>query len=117
MLSASVSFSILMLVSVVCLIVLTVFICKLIMSVINLTNNANVIATSVQKEIEPTLKELKEAAQSINSIANSADEKFHNTKLGIASVLNAGAAFGGKIKTFSQGIIKGISFGLNLFKK
>ncbi len=117
MLNASVSFSVLMLVSVVCVIVLTVFICKLIMSVINLTNNANVIATSVQKEIEPTLKELKEVAQSINSIANSADEKFHNTKIGIASVLNAGAAVGGKIKTFSQGILKGISFGLNLFKK
>lgn len=117
MLNASVSFSVLMMVSVVCLVVLTVFVCKLIMSIISLTNNANVIATSVQKEIEPTLKELKEAAQSINSIANSADEKFHNTKLGIASVLSAGAAFGGKIKTFSQGILKGISFGLNLFKK
>ena len=117
MLNASVSFSVLMLVSVVCVIVLTVFICKLILSITKLTNNANVIATSVQKEIEPTLKELKEAAKSINSIANSADEKFHNTKIGIASVLNAGAAVGGKIKTFSQGILKGISFGLNLFKK
>ena len=117
MLNASVSFSVLMMVSVVCLVVLTVFICKLIMSIISLTNNANVIATSVQKEIEPTLKELKEAAKSINSIANSADEKFHNTKIGIASVINAGAAVGGRIKSFSQGILKGISFGLNLFKK
>ncbi len=117
MLNASVSFSVLMMVSVVCLVVLTVFVCKLIMSIISLTNNANVIATSVQKEIEPTLKELKEAAKSINSIANSADEKFHNTKIGIASVINAGAAVGGRIKSFSQGILKGISFGLNLFKK
>lgn len=117
MLNASVSFSVLMMVSVVCLVVLTVFVCKLIMSIISLTNNANVIATSVQKEIEPTLKELKEAAKSINSIANSADEKFQNTKIGIASVINAGAAVGGRIKSFSQGILKGISFGLNLFKK
>ena len=117
MLNASVSFSVLMMVSVVCLVVLTVFVCKLIMSIISLTNNANVISTSVQKEIEPTLKELKEAAKSINSIANSADEKFHNTKIGIASVINAGAAVGGRIKSFSQGILKGISFGLNLFKK
>ncbi len=117
MLNASVSFSVLMMVSVVCLVVLTVFVCKLIMSIISLTNNANVIATSVQKEIEPTLKELKEAAKSINSIANSADEKFHNTKIGIASVINAGTAVGGRIKSFSQGILKGISFGLNLFKK
>ena len=117
MLNASVSFSVLMIVSVICLIVLTIFVCKLIISVTKLTDNANVIATSVQKEIEPTLKELKEAAKSINSIANSADEKFHNTKTGIASMINAGAAGGGKIKSFSQGILKGISFGLNLFKK
>ena len=117
MLNASVSFSVLMIVSVICLIVLTIFVCKLIISVTKLTDNANVIATSVQKEIKPNLKELKEAAKSINSIANSADEKFHNTKIGIASMINAGAAVGGKIKSFSQGILKGISFGLNLFKK
>ena len=53
---ASVSFSILMFTSVICLVILTVFVCKLIVSVTKLTDNANVIATSVQKEIEPTLK-------------------------------------------------------------
>ena len=117
MLSASVSFSILMLVSVVCLIVLTVFVCKFIVSAIKLTDSANLIANSVQKEIEPTLKELKEAAKSINSIANSADAKFQDTKMNISSLLGATACVGGKIKSFSQGIMKGVAFGLNLFKK
>ena len=114
---ASVSFSILMFTSVVCLVVLTIFICKLIVSVTKLTDNANVIATSVQKEIEPTLKELKEAAKSINSIANSADEKFQNTKAGLSSLIGLTSCVGGKLKSFSQGILKGISFGLGLFKK
>ena len=114
---ASVSFSILMFTSVVCLVVLTVFVCKLIISVIKLTDNMNIIATSVQKEIEPTLKELKEAAKSINSIANSADTKFQNTKANISSLLGVGACLGGKLRSFSKGIMKGISFGLGLFRK
>lgn len=114
---ASVSFSILMFVTIICLIVLTIFICKLIVSAINFLNNANIIATSVQKEVEPTLKELKEAAKSINSIANNADEKFQKTKSTIASVIGAGALLSGKLKDFSKGIAKGISFGMNLFKK
>ena len=114
---ASVSFSILMFTSVICLVILTVFVCKLIVSVTKLTDNANVIATSVQKEIEPTLKELKEAAKSINSIANSADSKFQSTKASISSLFGAGACLGGKLKSFSKGILKGISFGLGLFKK
>lgn len=117
MLDASVSFSILMFVSIVCIIVITGFLCKMIVSITKLTNNANIIATSVQQEIEPTLKELKEAAKSINSIANNADAKFQNTKAGLASVIGGAALLGGKLKDFSQGILKGISFGLNLFKK
>ncbi len=115
--NASVSFSILMLTTSFCLIVLLVFVCKLIISLIKLTDNANIIASSVQKEIEPTLKELKEAAKSINSIAGSADEKFQKTGSNVATLVGAGACLGGKLKSFAQGILKGISFGLGLFKK
>lgn len=115
--SISASFSILMLVTVICLIVLTFFVVKLIVSVTKLSDNANIIATSVQKEIEPTLQELKEAAKSINSIANNADTKFKNAKTGISTLIGAGACLGGKLKSFSDGILKGISFGANLFKK
>ncbi len=117
MVDANVSFSILMFTTVVCLVVLTVFVCKLVISVTKLSDNANIIATSVQQEIEPTLKELKEAAKSINSIANSADEKFTNSKANIASLIGLSTCLGGKIKGFTQGILKGVSFGLGLFKK
>ena len=115
--SASVSFSILMLVTIICLLVLTFFVVKLVISVTKLTDNANTIATSVQKEIEPTLQELKEAAKSINSIANNADTKFKNAKSGLAALVGVGACLSGKLKSFSDGILKGISFGANLFKK
>ena len=117
MLNAHVSFSIFMFVSVICLIVLTVFVVKLIISATQLTDNANVIATSVQKEIEPTLKELKEAAKSINSIAGSADTKIQSTKEGLTSFINATSCLSGKLKSFTSGILKGVAFGLGLFKK
>ena len=117
MLDINVSFSILMFTTIICIIVLTVFVVKLVISITKLSDNANVIATSVQKEIEPTLQELKEAARSINSIANSADAKFKNAKVGIASVLGLSTCLGGKFKDFIQGISKGISFGMKMFKK
>lgn len=117
MLNAHVSFSIFMFVSVICLIVLTVYVIKLVISLTQLSDNANVIASSVQKEIEPTLKELKEAARSINSIAGSADNQIQNTKAKVASLIGMTSCLGGKLKSFTEGILKGVSFGLGLFKK
>lgn len=111
------SIIILLLATTACIVVLSVFVIKLVISITKLTDNANTIATSVSKEIEPTLQELKEAAKSINSIANNADVKFQNAKTGLASVLGLGALFSGKLKSFAQGISKGVSFGMNLFKK
>jgi len=117
MLNAHVSFSIFMIISAICLIVLTIFVVRLIISANQLANNANIIATSVQKEIEPTLKELKEAAKSINSIAASADTQLQNTKEGIASFVSTTSCLSGKLKNFATGILKGVAFGLGLFKK
>ncbi len=107
----------LLITTIICLIVLTVYIVKLVHSMTKLSDNANVIASSVQKEIEPTLKELKEAAKSINSIAASADTQLQSTKEGIASFVGATSCLGGKLKSFASGILKGVAFGLGLFKK
>ena len=111
------SIIILLLITTACIVVLSVFVVKLVISVTKLSDNANTIATSVSKEIEPTLQELKEAAKSINSIANNADTKFQNAKVGLASALGLSACFGGKLKDFIQGISKGVSFGMKMFKK
>ena len=116
-LNAHVSFSLFMLTSLICLIILTVFIVRLIISATQLSNNANLIASSVQKEIEPTLKELKEAAKSINSIAGNADTQLQNTKEGIASFVGATTCLSSKLKSFATGILKGVAFGLGLFRK
>ena len=117
LLNAQVSFSILMFVSVICLIILTVYVVKLVISVTRLSDSANSIAASVQKDIEPTLSELREAAKSINSIAGNASTGVKNTGDKLNSIFGATSALGGKLKNFSTGILKGIAFGLNLFKK
>ena len=109
--------SIFIIVTLICIITIGIFVCRLLISLTKLSDNANIIATSLQKEIEPTLQELKEAAKSINSIANNADTKFQNAKVGIASALGLSACLGGKLKSFIQGISKGVSFGINMFKK
>ena len=111
------SISLLMFISAICIVVIAFFAVKLMHSINKLTDNANAIATRVSKEIEPTLQELKEAAKSINSIANNADTKFQDAKMGIASALGLSACLGGKLKSFIQGISKGVSFGMNMFKK
>ena len=117
MLNPQISSSILHYTTILFLLVVGFFIVKLVISITKLSDNANTIATSVSKEIEPTLKELKEAAKSINSIANNADTKFQNAKTGIASAIGLSACLGGKFKDFIQGILKGISFGMKMFKK
>lgn len=106
-----------LIVTIACMVVITIYLVKLIISSRDLVNSANAIANSVQKEIEPTLQELKEAAKSINSIANNADKKFQNAKTGVAALIGAGLGMSGKLKEFGQGIMKGISFGLKMFKK
>lgn len=115
--NASIALIALLITTIICFVVLTVFVVKFLISATKLSDNANVIASSVQKEIEPTLKELKEAAKSINSIANTADAKFTSVKSDLSSVASAASGLGGKLKSFSKGILKGIAFGLSLLKK
>lgn len=117
MLNPDTMLSIFLISTIICLVVISFFVCKLLISLTTLSNNANTIASSIQNEVEPTLKELKEAAKSINSIANSADAKFQNAKGNLMSLMGATTIFGGKVKTFIQGIAKGVSFGMKLFKK
>ena len=90
---------------------------KLIINLTLLSKNVDSIAQSVQSEIQPTLKELKEAAKSINSIANNADTQFSGIQTTLKNVLGASSIVGCKMKGLMSGLVKGISFGLNLFSK
>ena len=103
--------------SAIVLIVIGVFLARFIYKLTILTENLNCIAKSVETEIEPTLSELREAIHSINSIADGANSQLKNTQNAIKSVLGASGAIGNKMKGLLGGLIKGISFGLQLFNK
>lgn len=98
-------------------VIVSVFLIKLLIDLSKLTVNLDETTTLVKREIEPTLKEIKQALNNINSIAQSADKQFNVAKKVLSGVLGAsGIALGG-LKTISGGFLKGILAGLKLFKK
>ncbi len=99
------------------ILVLGILAAKLIMNLTVLSKNVDSIAQSVQSEIQPTLKELREAAQSINSIANNADTQFSGFQSTLKNVFGASSLVGCKMRGLMNGLLKGINFGLNLFSK
>ena len=111
------SLTALLIVTAVVVLVLGVLLARLIINLTLLSKNVDSIAQSVQIEIQPTLKELREAAQSINSIANNADTQFSGIQNALKGVLGASSLVGCKMKGLMDGLVKGISFGLNLFNK
>lgn len=113
----NVSLTVLLIVTAVVVLVLGILLAKLFINLILLSKNVDSIAQSVQNEIEPTLKELREAAQSINSIANNADTQFSGVQTAIKSFLGASSVVGCKMKGLMSGLVKDINFGLNLFNK
>lgn len=98
-------------------VIVTVFLIKLLMDLSKLTTNLDEVTTLVKQEVEPTLKEIKEALNNINSIAKSADQQVDVIKKLFTGVLGAsGIAFCG-LKNISGGFFKGITAGLKLFRK
>ena len=113
----NVSLIVLLSVTTLVILVLGVLIAKLIINLTLLSKNVDSIAQSVQSEVQPTLKELREAAKSINSIANNADTQFSGLQSTLKSVIGASSLVGCKMKGLMDGLIKGINFGLKLFSK
>lgn len=98
-------------------IIVTVFFIRLLMDMSKLTTNLDETTTIVKKEIEPTLKEIKEALNNINSIAKTADKQVDLIKKVLSSLVGvSGLAFCG-IKNVSGGFLKGLSAGMKLFRK
>lgn len=98
-------------------VIVSVFLIKLLMDVSKLTVNLDEVTTIVKQEIEPTLKEVKEALNNINSIAKNADKQVDTLKKVFSSLVGvSGLAFCG-MKNLSGGFFKGISAGMKLFRK
>jgi len=94
------------------LIVVGGFLINLLIDLSKLTKNVDATTTIVKTEIEPTLKELNKALQSINSIAQNADKQVDSLAKTFETLLGAGALAFTRAKTFSGGVVKGLVKGL-----
>lgn len=94
------------------LIVVGGFLIKLIIDLTKLTKNVDETTTIVKTEIEPTLKELTKALQSINAIAQNADEKVDSIAKVFENLMGAGSVAFMKAKNISGGLVKGLVKGL-----
>lgn len=104
-------------VTVVLLIICGVFLIKLLIELSKLANSLNDIATVIKSDLEPTIKELQVTLKSINSIVQEADKKVSYFS-GIATkLLGAGSLALTSVKGFTGSFWKGLSAGMNIFKK
>lgn len=104
-------------VTVVLLIIVSVFFVKLIIELSRLTNNLNDITTVIKSDIEPTIKEMKTTLQSINSIIRVTDKNVSNFGSLASKVLGAGSVAISGIKGLTGSFWKGLSAGMNMFHK
>lgn len=95
-------------------IVVGVFLVKLLYDLSSLTKNVNETSVLLNKELRPTLDELRETLEAVNSIV-------HSTDKGVDSLKNAVENVFGKTKVFSEtlfnGIVKGFVTVMGLFTK
>ena len=95
-------------------IVVGVFLVKLLYDLSTLTKNVNETSVLLNKELRPTLYELKETLEAVNSIIQSTDKGVDSLKTAVENVF-------GKTKMLSEslfnGIMKGFVTVMGLFSK
>ena len=104
-------------VSIIAIITIGGFLVKLIFDLIKLAQSATHTSDTLRNELEPTLEELKKAADSINSIASGVNEQFSGLQGAIRKILSVTSGVKSKLHGMLDGIIKGFSMGFGIFKK
>ncbi len=115
--SVNIGLTVLIYVSVVVLLVVTGFLTKLLYDLSKLAQTARSTSEVIQSELEPTLKELREAAGSLKSIASSADSNISGLKNAVAHAFDTSFQLGSKLRGLFGGFTKGLSCCLKLLKK
>lgn len=115
--SVDVGLTILVYVTALVVIVVGGFLVKLIYDLSEFAKSAKSTSDLIQTELEPTLKELQETMTSIKSIANTADSNFTSVKDAVGRIIEKSSSIGTKFKGMLSGIVKGVEFGLKLFRR
>lgn len=103
--------------SVVCLILLTVFIVKLLSNTNKLVKGLNQATETINSELKPVVDDLKESVKGIKSLIDTADNRVKVMNCALNGVLGAAGVLGGKLKGVASGLIEGFKAGMSLFKK
>ena len=103
--------------SVLCILALTIFGSMLLYSSKKFMDSLNKAADTVNKELEPAVKDLKETLGGVNSIVKMADKRVQVLNCALNGIVGATSVLGGKLKGVVEGAIAGFKAGINLFKK
>ena len=77
----------------------------------------NKATDTINGELEPAVKDLKETLGGINSIVKMADKRVQVINCALNGIVGATGVLGGKLKSVLEGAAAGFKAGLNLFKK
>ncbi len=104
-------------VSIIFLICVGVYLVRLLIELQKLVQVATKATETLQNEVEPTLKELRQASDSINSIVSGVNDKFSTLDTALKSAANATSTIGKKVGGLLGGFVSGITAGIKLFRK
>lgn len=99
------------------LILITIFLVKLIYTSTRLAKSLSQTSEMINKELEPTLQELKETLGSINSIAKNADNQINKVKGAFENLMCVPFRVGQKMRGLFEGMKEGLLAGIKLFRK
>ncbi len=103
--------------SAILLTVLTVFVVLLIKDLMELSKSYKNLSETIQKELNPTLEELKKALESINGLATGVDKQISAVKSSFGSAYNIAFNAASKFKGAALAIVGGLLTGFKLFSK
>ncbi len=99
------------------LVLITIFLIKLIHTSTRLAKTLSKTSEMINTELEPTLKELKEALGSVNSMAKSANTQMERVRDTFDKVMCVPFMVGQKMRGLFSGLKEGLSAGIKLFRK
>ena len=98
-------------------ILLTVFITMLLVNCIDLIKSYTRLSETVQREINPTLEEIKKALQGVNALATGVDKQLTAVKSSFSNAYNIAFNATSKLKGMSVALIGGLFTGLKFLLK
>lgn len=97
--------------------VITVFLIMLIKDLMDLAKSYKNLSETIQKEINPTLEEIKKALVSINGLATGVDKQINAVKSSFGTAYKLAFNATSKLKGTAAAIIGGVIAGYKMFSK